>query len=366
MAKVRAEKKQQSAKDADHGSMGQQQKREEPKAHAGTTKSSWSIASCAAVDWTTSADVVLANGSLVTASETENPDLFWALRGAGSNYDIVASFRFKTFAAPPNVTSYEINLPWTNSANVVKGWGALQEWLLNGSMLEEMNMRVLGNGFQTQLQGLDHGNASAFKTAIQPLLTLLDANLSSVQEHDWMEGFRHYAYSGEIDIADPGYDQVQPGHLGPPAGRAGERGQVLDYWIETANNVRRSWYIIIDMYAGPNSAATRVTPGTRSYAFRDPERHLFLYELYDRSFGPYPDDGFGFLDGWVDAFTGGLDASDWGMYMYSYINYPDPRLDRAEAQEVYYRQNLDRLRRIKQQQLDPTELFYYPQAVEPG
>ncbi|KAL2177372.1 uncharacterized protein P884DRAFT_277624 [Thermothelomyces heterothallicus CBS 202.75] len=31
MAKVRAEKKQQSAKDADHGSMGQQQKREEPK-----------------------------------------------------------------------------------------------------------------------------------------------------------------------------------------------------------------------------------------------------------------------------------------------------------------------------------------------
>ncbi|AEO58513.1 FAD linked oxidase-like protein [Thermothelomyces thermophilus ATCC 42464] len=317
-----------------------------------------------AVDWITSADVVLANGSLVTASETENPDLFWALRGAGSNFGIVASFRFKTFAAPPNVTSYEINLPWTNSSNVVKGWGALQEWLLNGGMPEEMNMRVLGNAFQTQLQGLYHGNASALKTAIQPLLALLDANLSSVQEHDWMEGFRHYAYSGEIDITDPGYDQSETFYsksLVTSALPPDVLERVAEYWIETANKVRRSWYIIIDMYGGPNSAVTRVPPGAGSYAFRDPERHLFLYELYDRSFGPYPDDGFAFLDGWVHAFTGGLDSSDWGMY----INYADPGLDRAEAQEVYYRQNLDRLRRIKQQ-LDPTELFYYPQAVEPA
>lgn len=161
-----------------------------------------------AVDWITSADVVLANGSLVTASETENPDLFWALRGAGSNFGIVASFRFKTFAVPQNVTSYEVNLPWSNSTNMVKGWGALQGWLLNGSMPEEMNMRILGNGFQTQLQGLYHGNSSALKTAIDPLLKLLGAKLSNVKDYDWMEGFEHYAYTNNIDVTEPDYDQV--------------------------------------------------------------------------------------------------------------------------------------------------------------
>lgn len=136
---------------------------------------------------------------------------------------------------------------------------------------------------------------------------------------------------------------------------------VAEYWIETATKIRRSWYIIIDLYGGPTSAITKIPPEASSYAFRDPEKHLFLYQLYDRSFGSYPDDGFEFLDGWVDAFTGGLDAGDWGMY----INYADPRLDRTEALEAYYQQNLGRLRQIKKQ-VDPTELFYYPQAVEPA
>jgi len=72
------------------------------------------------VDNLLSADVVTANGQLVHASEDENPDLFWALRGGGGNFGVVTSFEFQLHEVGPEVLTGQIVYRFKDAAPVLR------------------------------------------------------------------------------------------------------------------------------------------------------------------------------------------------------------------------------------------------------
>jgi FAD/FMN-containing dehydrogenase len=72
------------------------------------------------VDNLISADVVTADGKTIKASESENPDLFWGLRGGGGNFGIVTNFEFKLHPVGPDVLTGLIVFPFDQGKEVLK------------------------------------------------------------------------------------------------------------------------------------------------------------------------------------------------------------------------------------------------------
>jgi FAD/FMN-containing dehydrogenase len=68
------------------------------------------------------AEVVTADGSVLTASADENPDLYWAIRGGGGNFGIVTSFTFALHPVGPEVAFSATFYPIEEYAQVLRGW----------------------------------------------------------------------------------------------------------------------------------------------------------------------------------------------------------------------------------------------------
>lgn len=66
-----------------------------------------------------SADLVAADGRLVRASDTENADLMWALRGGGGNFGVVTSFEYRLHASPPILLGGPIIFPLEQARDVL-------------------------------------------------------------------------------------------------------------------------------------------------------------------------------------------------------------------------------------------------------
>jgi FAD/FMN-containing dehydrogenase len=79
-----------------------------------------------AIDQLLSVDLVTAGGELVRASASENPDLFWGVRGGGGNFGIVTEFEFRLNPVGPIVLAGPIFWPVEEARKVLRFY---REWI---------------------------------------------------------------------------------------------------------------------------------------------------------------------------------------------------------------------------------------------
>ncbi len=80
------------------------------------------------IDQLLSVDLVTAEGELVKASEDENPELFWGVRGGGGNFGVVTSFEFRLNPLGPMVMAGPVFWLMENAAEVLRFY---RDWITN-------------------------------------------------------------------------------------------------------------------------------------------------------------------------------------------------------------------------------------------
>jgi FAD/FMN-containing dehydrogenase len=296
-----------------------------------------------------SAQVVTADGVVRTVSASEQPDLFWALRGGGGgNFGIVTSFTFNTVAAP-QLTAFQLDFPPGSVPDVLGNW---QRWLI--SMPDELsaNCHISGGSPSScAVIGCFIGSASA----VNPLLAELIRQIGSqpatrtVTEYGYLDAMRYFAGCATMSAAEC-HDQSRGAAWNREAFVASSRllpAPVADPAQIVSVFDHRTVYVIID---GQGGAIGAVRPADTAFPHRSA---LGIVQIYVRTSPAQRAAAARSVASMRDQLTGVLGGG-------GYVNYIDAGMpDWAQA---YYGDNHARLRQVAQR-YDPDRLFTFPQAI---
>ncbi|KAF7370993.1 Glucooligosaccharide oxidase [Mycena sanguinolenta] len=307
----------------------------------GFTSRAWGLT----LDTIKSATVVLANGTIATASSTVNPDLFWAIRGASPSFGIVTSIE------PPCSSMAGNSMDITTASNAI---AALQTFAATNISAQFGAELVFGRGpsnshVNVGLTGAWYGAANLFSSTIAPYLsTLPTPSWSTITPGSYINervySCKPAAFEYFDGYRDTGYVLYQVAH---------DTFRLTDGFSSDTD-----WFVEVELYGGSNSAINAVPLDSTAFAKRDT---LFTIQFYASSEGnspPYPADGFSFLNGMVSSIVSNSPAN-WNYG--AYLNYADDMLG-ANAPTLYYGSHYARLQSIKAA-VDPLDTFRFPVGV---
>ncbi|NRD10086.1 LLM class flavin-dependent oxidoreductase [Rathayibacter agropyri] len=211
------------------------------------------------IDYLRSVDIVTADGELVHASESENPGLFWAVRGAGANFGVVVSFEFEAHPVAEQVGFAMLVFVPDDITAFLEGWGLTIE-NAHPTVTGTIMISPAGPGTPTAVQALivvDEHDPDTVVERLQPFAQLAPMANQSVQM---------VPYAALLEI--PAGGEQQHGH-GEPHGHSG-LARHLDHEVAvklTELLSSRSSFILAIRSAG--GAVGNVSADATAYGWRD-------------------------------------------------------------------------------------------------
>ena len=289
-----------------------------------------------------SADVVTADGSVLTASATENADLFWGLRGGSGNFGVVTSFEYRVHPVS-TVLGGLVLYPFERARDVLKFYGKFSR-----AIPDELNtiaaLLSLPDGTKaTAIAVCYNGDVASGEEVLRPLREFGPPMAVQVGPMPYL------AVQTMLDASfPPGRQYYWKAHL------SGEiKDEALDIVIDHFSRVPSPFTVLGFQQLG--NAANRVAPDETAFSHRD--------ALYD----------FLMLSGWEDSSQAEANI-EWTRALYDsmrpvlhsgvYVNGlgDDSTLPTTAA---FQPKTFERLVQLKQK-YDPDNFFRLNPNIRPG
>jgi hypothetical protein len=296
------------------------------------------------------ADVVLADGSLVRASESENGDLFWAIRGGGGNFGVVTSFTFQArpvstvtggpmlwpLEQAPEVLAFYTDL-LANGPDELGGFFALLTVPPGPPFPQELHLKKVCGVVWCYV-----GPEEDAKAALAPIRAKFPPALDGVGELPLPA--LQAAFDGLYPPGDQWYWRADFVRTIP--------AEAVEAHLEFARKLP-TWKSTMHLYP-IDGAASRVAPDATPWTYRDARFAQVIV-------GVDPDPAMaGAVRDWTVGYWDALHPYSMGG---AYTNFMmDEGQDRVRAS---YGSNYKRLAKIKAR-YDPRNLFHVNQNIQPA
>jgi len=299
-----------------------------------------------ACDSILSMEVVDASGKILTASDSENPDLFWALRGGGNgSFGVVTNFNFRTSAV--NMVA-KFAITWTKplpqAVKIVQAW---QQWLENmpSSITGTLHLtREKGGLITVHMAGVSVQSESNLKIELKRLQSI--AGTASIFTTKTMT---FHQAATIFNGGEPNPDSVLMKGKSDYVTDA-MTGQGISTLLEGLLKAPGEIAVLCDTYGG---AINKIAADATAFVHRGNTRYVMQY--YMQWDNPSASDAniamMRTLYASMRPFVSG------GCY----VNYCDLDLGDGYA-KAYWADNLPRLMKIKAQ-VDPNNIFRHAQSV---
>ncbi|KAF2637132.1 FAD-binding domain-containing protein [Massarina eburnea CBS 473.64] len=307
----------------------------------------------AALDHVEEVEVVLANSTIVRASETQNSDVFWALKGAGASFGIITEFKVRTEAEPGETVLYSYTIDAGNAASKATAFKQWQALIADPDLSRKFATQFIMTELGVVITGTYFGPQDEFET-LNISSRLPPKSESVIVLDDWLGVVSHW---GE-DIALELVGGVQSHFYAKSVAYtkddllSNDTIDTLFEYMDTVDKGTPVWFLIWDLEGGKTND---YAPDATAYGHRNA---LFYHQAYAVNlFGAVTEKNRNFLTGLNKVVTDGL-----GHDLGAYAGYVDPALG-DDGPSRYWGDNLPRLQQVKKV-VDPGNVFSNPQSVK--